>query len=159
MSTPSECRELPLLEVFCHATRRCLIRQDSLLKCPSDSGGDFPQAIWPLRDSVNLDLTAPDDGRWSCLPLGWKCFSTWGDPFYWEGFCSLDIRRANFSVYQTNSYMQTTVFKQCKVYVCLEVLKMHFYQTKNFVRIWIQLGIYNKPYRSQDAFCNSMLSN
>ena len=34
ISTLSECRELPLLEVFCHATRRCLTRQDSLLECP-----------------------------------------------------------------------------------------------------------------------------
>ena len=34
MSMLSECRELPLLEVRCHATRRCLIRQDSLLECP-----------------------------------------------------------------------------------------------------------------------------
>ena len=58
------------------------------------------------------------------------------------------------------AHMQTSIFKQCKVYVCLEVFwKCIFIKSKNFVRIWIQLRIYSMPYRSQDTFCNSMLSN
>ena len=67
MSMFSECRELSLSVVLrCHITRRCLIMQDSLLEfmsnAPSDLDGDLPLVIWHLRDSLNLDLTAPDDG-------------------------------------------------------------------------------------------------
>ena len=103
MSTLSECRELSLsVALCCYTTRRCSILQDSLLKflpnASSDSDGDLPLAVWLLRDSLNLDLTAPDDRQWSRLPLDWKCF------------CSLDIRRANFYTVQTNSHMQAMLY-------------------------------------------------
>ena len=65
--TLSGCRELSLCCVAAIPEDVCLIMQDSLLEfmsnAPIDSDGDLPQAIWHLRDSLNLDLTAPDDGQ------------------------------------------------------------------------------------------------
>ena len=36
--------------------------RESLSNALSDPDGDLPLAVWHLRDSLNLDLTAPDDG-------------------------------------------------------------------------------------------------
>ena len=68
MSMLSGCREVPLsVELCSHITIRCLIVQDLLLEflsnAPSDLGGDLPQDVWPLRDSLNLDWTSPNDGQ------------------------------------------------------------------------------------------------
>ena len=56
----SECRELPLLEVLPRYQKMFGHARFVAGSAPSDSGGDLPQAIWPLRDSPNLDWTAPD---------------------------------------------------------------------------------------------------
>ena len=68
MSMFTGCQKLSLPIVVSVATLPkdvCLIIHDSfsefMSNAPSDSDGDLPLAIWPLRDSLNLDLTAPDD--------------------------------------------------------------------------------------------------
>ena len=152
MSTFSECRELSLSVVLCrHTTRRCLIVQDSLLEfmsnAPSDSGGDLPLAIWPLINSLNRDLTAPDDGWWSCR-APWL-----------EVFLPLEVILEKifvhwiFVVRISLLFEQIVICKQCyiknaKLMCVLKFLKMHFFFIKTsefFVNSDVNSLFYRKP--------------
>ena len=82
---------------------------------PSGSGGGLPQAIWPLRDSPNLDWIAPDNRHWPCLPLDWKCF------------CSPEILCANFPAVQTKIICKQSYVKNVKPMSVLKILKVHFF--------------------------------
>ena len=95
----------------------------------------FPKLVGLLRDSLNLDWTAPDDGPRSCLPLGWECF------------CSSDILRANFFVVRTKSHVQTMLFRNAKLMSVLKILKMHFLvkTSEFFVNCDVNSLFYRKP--------------
>ena len=150
MSTFSECREVPLL-LCCHATRRCLVMQDLLLEflsnAPSDLGGDLPQAIWHLRDSMNLDLTAPDDGQWSCRAPCLEVFLVEKTFVRWIFIARISL------LFEQIVICKQYYFKNAKI---MSVLKFFentvFNKTSEFCKMWCQLRIYSKPYRSQDTF-------
>ena len=138
MSVFIGCRELSLsivVSVVELPENVFLMAHDSLLECvrnaPSDSDGDLPLVIWHLwRDfprCVRHHVLPPCLWKTCLLEVSSIC-SNYGEfPFIelmsWELLCC-----------QTNSYMQTMVFKECKAYVCLDVLKMQFFSKIEFCK-------------------------
>ena len=100
----------------------------------------LPQVNWTLKDLLQPWLDCPRliEG-WHVMPLVdrrlvvWKC-----RPFevifvHWESFCFSEHSLYEFLRCQTNSQMRTMIFKQCKVYVCLEVLKKMRFLAESFL--------------------------
>ena len=167
MSIPSGCREVSLSVVLCcHTTRRSSFDHARFVagihvQCPNwfrwrSAPGYL--AFWEIPWILTWLPQMMDNDH--VVPLGWKCFSTWGDPFYWEGFCSLDIRHANFSAVEQIVICKQCYFKNAKLMSVLKFLKMHFsIKASEFCKLRCQLVILPQALRSQDTFCNSMLSN
>ena len=70
-----------------------------------------------------------------------------------RGCMFIEYPLCGFLCCQTISHMQTMLFKECKAYVCLEMFwKCVFYSKTKFARMWYQLVICSKSYKSQDTF-------
>ena len=146
MSTFSGCRELSLSVVLCcHTTRRSSFYRPMPL---SDPDGDLPQVVWPLRDSPNLDLTAPDDGQWSCLPL-------WLEVLLLTRYSPCEFLCCS----NKKSYANKFMLKMQRLCLSWNFWKWVFSKTSKFCKLWRQLVILPQALRSQDTFRNSMLSN
>ena len=144
MSMFSECRELPLLEVFCHATRRCLIRQDSLLECPKWLRRRFaPGYFGILKDSPNLDWIAPDDGPWSC-------HAPWLEVLLFIRLSSCEF----FMLFKQKVICKQGYVKNAKLMSVLKILKnafffiKHVYVCKRDVNSMFTIGLKESGYLS-----------
>ena len=84
------------------------------------------------------------------MPLGWKCF------------CSLDIRRANFSAVRTKKIIcKQSYVKNAKLMSVLKFFENAFFHKNKwmFCKMYCQLVILPQALRSQDTFRDSMLLN
>ena len=142
----------------------CLIVRDSFLEfmfnAPSDSDGDLPLDIWHFWEILWILTGLPqmmDNDH--AVPLDWKCFSIWGDLLVEKVFVHwIFIVRISLLFKQIVICNQCH-FKSAQAYVCLEIFgKCIFSKTSNFVKYDVNSG-FLRAFRSQDTFCNSMLSN
>ena len=66
MSVLSACRELPLLEIVLSCHQKVFDQARFVVGMPQVIQAEIcPKLFGLLRDSLNLDLTAPDDGQLS----------------------------------------------------------------------------------------------
>ena len=147
----SEYRELPLLEVFCHATRRYLIRQDSLLECPKwFRWRSAPGYSSLLRDSFNLDSTAPRSIRYHVMPLNYER-PVIGNVFPFEVILFIErifvhwIFVVQISILLDNQLYANNGIKNAKLMSVLKFFKIRFLVKQNLQECDINSGFIASP--------------
>ena len=127
-----------------------------MFNAPSDSDGGLPLAIrhfWEIP--WILTRLPPDQLDTMSYPLIMNGLLL-EMSFHLRWFCSLrgfqfiEYPLWKFLCCRTISHMQKMTFKNAKLMYVLKFWKCIFSKQQSFVRLWIQLRIYSKPYRSQD---------